>query len=325
MPSPSSFTGGFDVRREKLRTLAQAAAFLLPLLLSCLWLSRLDERLAFVARPPIPPATRIAFLGDSHMADSIDPGRIGPAVNFASDGESYIHNYYKLRWLVDRAPALRVVVLPADLHSFSSFRAGRVAVNGEWARYIDYLELGRVQGRRLRLASDFVRLRLFGFRGRYRRFWERGLLGRDQAQAASIDRGFKPIVGFFIKKGRIERGLRRARRQLEGVDLFSPDIVLYFRKILDLARKRGLAVVLVRFPVTPEYLRVAETLVPVREHYARLRRLAGPGVHLLDRHDVLQSPPGRWFRDAQHLNLDGAERFSDLIRGDLERLGLYQE
>lgn len=313
------------MRREKLLLLARAAAFLLPLLLACSWLSRLDERLAFAARPPIPPGTRIVFLGDSHVADSLDPGRFGQACNFASDGESYIHNYYKLRWLVGRVPSLRLVVLPADLHSFSSFRAQRVAVNGEWARYIDYPELGRLQGRRLRLARDYARLRLFGFRGQYRRLWERGLLGRGQAPAAGIDRGFKPIFGFFIKKGRNERGLRRARRQLEGVNLFSPDMVLYFRKTLDLAQERGLAVVLLRFPVTPEYLSVAEILVPVEEFYARVRRLAGPGVVLLDRHDVLQEPPGRWFRDAQHLNQDGARRFSDLIRADLERLGINEE
>lgn len=313
------------MRSGKLRALARTAAFLLPLLCACFWLSRWNERLAFVARPDIPAGARIAFLGDSHVVDSLDPGRIDGAFNFASDGESYIHNFYKLRWLAERVPSLRSIVLPVDVHSFSSYRANRMPVTPEWARYIDYLEIGRLRGRWPHFARELLVLRLFGFRGEYRRFWEQGLLARGRPPAANIDRGFIPRAGFFLKKGRIMRGQRRARRQLQGVELFSPDMVLYFNRILGLARERGLKVVLVRFPVTPEYLREVETLVAVDDFYARVRRLAGPGVSFIDRHQALQHPPGRFFRDAQHLNLDGAERFSDLIRSDLERLGLFQE
>jgi len=124
----------------------------------------------------------------------------------------------------------------------------------------------------------------------------------------------------------MERGRTRARRQLEGVDLFSPDMVLYFKSILDLAQRRGLTVILIRFPVTSEYLRVAERLMPIEDYYARIRAIAAayPRVHLLERHGVLQAPAGRYFRDAQHLNLDGAAIFSDLIRADLEKLGLIE-
>jgi|GEM_PF-6459018 len=312
------------MRREKLRALARTVAFLLPLFCACFWLSRWNERLAFAARPEIPAGTRIVFLGDSHVVDSLDPGRIGGAFNFASDGESYIHNFYKLRWLVERVPSLRAVVLPVDVHSFSSYRANRMPVTPEWARYVDYLEIGRLRGQWPHFARELLALRLFGFRGEYRRFWQQGLLRRSRPPAADIDRGFKPRAGFFIKKGRSERGRRRARRQLQGVELFSTDMVLYFNRILGLARERGLQVVLVRFPVTPEYLREAGTLVAVDDFYARVRRLAGPGVPFIDRHQALQRPPGRFFRDAQHLNLDGAERFSDLIRSDLERLGLIK-
>ena len=120
------------------------------------------------------------------------------------------------------------------------------------------------------------------------------------------------------------RGRKRALRQLSAVDRFSPEMVLYFGKILELAGRHHLNVVLLRFPVTPEYLNTAEELMSIDRFYERIGAITRgyPRIHFLNRQRIFRRPPGFYFHDAQHLNGKGAEKFSDLIRRDLARLGM---
>jgi len=312
------------VNREKARALAALPAFLLPLLLICAVISRLDEKIELPGKFTLPAGTRILILGDSHAVCSLDPQRIGAAVNFASDGESYIHNFYKLKTALPAAPSLRTVILPVDLHSFSDFRSARVQVSPEWAQYLDYLEIGRIRNKRFYYLREWFQLRCLGFRGRYERIFTRWVLGRGTASVSGPDRGYLPKQGVFLKKNSRLRGRKRALRQLFAVDRFSPEMVLYFGKILELAGRHHLNVVLLRFPVTPEYLNTAEELMSIDRFYERIGAITRgyPRIHFLNRQRIFRRPPGFYFHDAQHLNGKGAEKFSDLIRRDLARLGM---
>ena len=223
-------------------------AFILPLIFLGAVFSRLDEKIAFPGKFWIPPGTRILILGDSHAVCSLDPGRIGKAVNFSSDGESYVQNYYKLKYALRCAPSLRTVILPVDLHSFSDFRAKRIMVDAEWSRYIDFLEIGKLRKKRFHYFYEWLKLRCFGFRGRYERFYRRWILGRKTVSVSRLDRGFLPYQGIFIKKNSMARGQKRAFRQLKGYNIFSPEMVFFFKKILDLARQHELNIILLRFP-----------------------------------------------------------------------------
>ncbi len=320
----NSFTRGFSVGGDKIKALILLTVFTLPLLFLCAMFSRIHEKIAAPEKFKIPAGTRVIILGDSHAVCSLDPRRVGRAVNFSSNGESYIHNYYKLRYALRAAPFLRTVVLPIDLHSFSDFRSDRVRVNLEWLQYIDYLEYGRHSRRLPYYLGELLRLRGFGFCGGYRSFFSRWLLGRRAPSVSRLDQGFVPKTGYFIKKNSAKSGRKRALRQLQGVDLFSPEMVFYFRKILDLASRHRLHVVLLSFPVTPEYLRTAEELMSIDRYYARIRAITAKysHVHFINRQRLFHKKAGLFFRDAQHLNANGAGIFSGSIRRDLIALGL---
>jgi len=310
--------------RKKIKALVTLLAFAMPLLLLCFGLSRVHEAIAAPERYRIPAGTRVLILGDSRADFAIDPERIGRAVNFSSHGESYIQNYYKLRYSLENAPALRVLILPADLHSFNGFRSRRIFFDLDWQRYIDYLDLWSFKKRRLHVLGEWAALRLFGFRGRSQPFVDRFVRGLRVRPVSLIDRGFRPRRGLFRSDHGRRNSVYMASNQLEGSDPFSPDMVFFFRRILDLASRKGLDVVLLRSPLTPAYMKVAERLLAIDRYYERVREAAAgyPRVHFLDKHRLFQKNPALFFFDAQHLNHKGAQFFSDSLRRDLLRLGL---
>ena len=87
-------------------------------------------------------------MGDSHSQYGINPRVIGHAFNFSTAGENYVQTFFKLRFILDHTDKkIETILLPLDVHSFSSFRAGRLGLTYYyWVKYIDYIELGRRHG-----------------------------------------------------------------------------------------------------------------------------------------------------------------------------------
>ena len=110
----------------RLKSILSLLVFLIPLLAASLILTRILQEMQYPNGPEIPGDTEILILGDSHGVCALDPGIIGRAVNFSSPGESYLHNYYKLRWFLKQEHSLKAILLPLDLHSFSDFRKDRI-------------------------------------------------------------------------------------------------------------------------------------------------------------------------------------------------------
>jgi hypothetical protein len=313
--------------REKIKAWIMVLVFVLPLLLLCFGLSRIHEAIVAPARYRIPAGARILILGDSRADYSLNPVRIGRAVNFSSHGESYIQNYYKFKYAMENAPSLRTVILPVDLHSFNGFRSRRVFFDLEWQRYIDYLELWSFKKQRLYYLREWGALRFFGFRGKYQRFFGRYVQGLRDKPLSQIDRGFRPRKGFFHLDPKKRGSLYMASHQLQGLVKFCPDMVFFFRRILDLARRNDMDVVLLRSPVTPAYMKVARKFLAVNRYYERVREITAghPRIHFLFKQKMFQRNSTAYFFDAQHMNAKGARIFSDAVRRDLIRLKLLAE
>jgi len=83
---------------QKIKSLLLLVLFLIPLLGISLYLTHLNIRNQYPDRATIPEDTEILILGDSHTVFALDSVLIGNAFNFGRSGESYIHNYYKLKF-----------------------------------------------------------------------------------------------------------------------------------------------------------------------------------------------------------------------------------
>ncbi len=253
------------------------------------------------------------FLGDSHGAFDIVPSLIPGAVNFATPGETYIETFYKLKAiLADRPAALKRVVLPVDLHEFASLNDDELRQNLYfWIRYVDYVELGRLEGSPWTFTGYWLRGRFLPYAGR----------------GDNILRFFKPRVR-AARGGRAREGGRRAgprdwrpvarnraREHFRGRRYLDDILLHYFRASVEACRRDGLRVILLKYPVTEQYAAAAATFFPAEALYRVVLDAAG-GEGAIEVWDWQKAFFGRneLFRDADHLNRRGAEAFARMLR-----------
>lgn len=270
---------------------------------------------------------RILILGDSHSGRGIDPDLIGGAFNFSSYGENYTQTYFKLRRLLnDDLVDLEAVILPIDLHSFSSFRADRFRDPYYWEKYINYVELGRFKDD----LPGYLEQRLRG---------EISYLADVEdtidylRNRKKISQRMQPLRKGFLPSNRkyswaqnpLDHARRRTNAHLKGSDYLDEDLAYHFQCILDMCFQRQLCVVLVKFPVSYEYYDLASKLMPVELFYKEVDALIRPecGVELLDYQKEFFGK-NHLFENSDHLNFAGAWRFSKLLKKDLQRLGVLR-
>jgi len=262
------------------------------------------------------------FVGDSHVRRGVDPAVIPRSFNFGSASESAIQSYYKLRTILagpGPARGCRVVAMPLDLHTFSSYRTNVIRHEFYWKRYVDFLELGRRKGEVVRHAAKLVRSHVASYwqEGEHVLAWADRKFGGGEGPG-ELRLGFVPTKSRFSEYEDRE-GLARARAamHLEGHRAFDADLVHYFRRAVELCRSHGKTVVLVRYPVTREYLAAAALRRPDDLPDEVRAVIEENGCVVLDHREDFA---GRnyLFSDADHLNAEGARLFGERLRTKLE-------
>ncbi len=270
----------------------------------------------------------VLVLGDSRSMVAVDPDLIPMSFNFSTNGESYLQTYYKVSTILDRNElGVEVIVIPLDLHSFSSFRTERINDPLYWRRYIDFLDLSRRLGL-LKSLDVLVDSWFFPYSGY---LMPTGvnfefLIGNRTMQDLNL--GFRPLQQHFGSlPGEERNSVARSmvRRQLEGNDPLDERLLLCFGDIVDLCSKTGVEVVVVSYPITEEYLSIAESTVTRQDII-----LASAGVleeygnvHLLD-YSRLFSGATEYFSDSNHLNEEGARLLTLRLAEDLDELSLIE-
>ena len=261
----------------------------------------------------------ILAMGDSHMATGFDPRvfKDKKAFNFALYGENYIYNYYKLKYILERNPHIRTILLPIDLHSFSSWRADRFLHHFYWVKYINYWEIGRYKGELLKFVSMYINGRFFPYKGEFETMFA-------LPPQKSRDRKVKmPDIfqGFVIKTetfrfNRQKQARQRVRLHFGKHRYYDQELAYYFKKILALCAEKEVHLVLVKFPVSKIYFRLVSEKVPVKALYEKVQSMIAPygNISVFDYQDYFFKDDVSVFDDPDHLNHVGARLFSEEIR-----------
>ncbi len=255
------------------------------------------------------------ILGDSHAQDGLNPGVLPNGFNFASSGENWVQTYYKLNHILkDTNTKFRTLVLPFDLHSFSSFRSGRFEDLYYWSQYIEFIELGEMTGERYKHLPEIIEGRYFPYFGQGRSFL-RLFAGLGKKDTRPLIKGY---IGFdeegkIVPRTRSPEAKKRARRHFKGADPVSENLAVFFKRILKLCNDRGINVVLVKFPVTREYYSAVGELIQIDEVDKEVSRLVPPGsnTRILDFRRLFFDQQ-ELLADVDHLNPKGAEILTKL-------------
>lgn len=128
-------------------------------------------------------------------------------------------------------------------------------------------------------------------------------------------------LGAVPKEERLSAAKVAAEIQLRERDPFDTRSVNDFLRLLDLCRKHGIRVLLVKFPLTADYIKEAVKYVDIDRHDRRVADLlAGrAGVALLDARSKF---PDRLelFTDSNHVNSRGSKLLAREIHRSLRKL-----
>lgn len=266
--------------------------------------------------------TKILFVGDSQVQRGLNPLMINNSFNFASADEDYIENYYKLKATLDiKDFKPEIVILPVGLHSFSSRRAIHFNNEWYWKRYVDFDELSTF--------SDDVspterKLKaIFPVIGNGLDFLSILVEGKSK-----LVKGHKMTYGdFSTLEDKSEEASRRVVLYLKDYEKPNGVLLIYFQKILDLAKEKKIKVVLIKFPLTEEYYRIADEYLSGKQtdyqtdYYRTIKNITAKydNVYTLDYQRIFFNNASL-FHNSDHLNSVGAEIFSQLINKDLEKI-----
>lgn len=278
---------------------------------------------------------KILIAGDSHPRADISPKLIENSFIVAYGGENTILTYYRLsNYVEDQNLNIDTVLLPYDLHTFSDYRKNTYGENGMagaswWSEYIDYFDLCTGMDTGLNFSCWLKRAEAeFPYRngiGKTKNFIN---IKSGKSGFSKIEDGSLPAKGDFSQESApVEKALTRARGHLSNYNVMDDDLIVYYIRTIKMLKKNGVNVVLVRYPVTNPYYRMAARIIDVEVYYSKIGELMfrkGIDVPVLDYHDLYWRQNEK-FSDPDHLNLDAAKEFTFQVRNDLVDLGYFNK
>lgn len=265
-------------------------------------------------------------VGDSHSGWAVYPKVLDGTFVMWSGDESYIYTYYRLLQIInDEKSKIKLVILPIDLHTFSSYHNNRLMNDVYWKKYIDYWELGAYKG-------DLLTNMNKRFQGEFA--YINGIGGLHDVIKIKTGEQILPILtdGHRTTNGNFSLDMNakattryRVRRHFHNQEVLDEDIIYYFFRTLDLLHSYDIDIVLVKYPISKKYFYFSTEYIDSDSYYRNITQLIvnnGYDLPILDYHDLFWNEL-HYFDDAEHLNINGAKVFTPIIREDLIELGVY--
>ena len=268
----------------------------------------------------------VLFIGDSHFAVGLDAEEISSRAFNLSFGEAhYIQAYYLLNYYIDELPALKAVVVPLDLMSFSSFKTDIFNETFFWNQFIDYGELAKIKGYGVFL-KKFTFLTILDetlggtfFADNMKQLMRKALSNREHQKQEEV----KFTKQSFPSSN--DKAYRMVKRHFYNQNIFDPDLMLYFDKILKLCKENDILLVTLQMPASKEYLTYAAEYIDNDEFRSKIfnKPFYRKGIYKnFDYLDFFVEKP-QFFsgdNDGYHLNLKGRETFSKVIAKEINEL-----
>ncbi len=259
----------------------------------------------------------ILICGDSHAAYDLNPAQVPGSFNYALPSETIEQTFYKLRRALPEMPDLKLIIMPLDLHTFSNYRQRQFADIWYWSDFITVRELAAITGKS---AAALWIFKVFPFIGNGEEF-----KGMASGGGTEVIKGWqKHSENFAMDTEKPLSGRKRAGIHFPNYPQAIDSTMLEFlSRILALTRERHVPVLLLKFPVTPQYLQAVDAKrIDRAAYYRKVEGIAAAagGATIWDYQGFIAQDS--LFNDPDHLNSAGAGVFSAEIAGRLGKSGL---
>lgn len=270
---------------------------------------------------------RVLATGDSRMAVGFDPREYPGSYNDGQFGANMAQVYYRLKNSLPLATQLDTVFLSIGPYSFVMGPDNPRGINTGAPLLIsreDSAEYGQLTSSVTTEANDESsetslthRLLdfLFPYAGQSQTAW-------DRYRMPPVEDSYMGYIAREVASQTAPRtGKDRAEAIFRYVDGPSSVAQAYTRKIVELCEREGIKLILVRLPVTPDYVAEMEKFFSSTQYVEWLTSLTAgttSAVDYIDLHDRLYDRPGA-FQDGDHLNASGARVVAQTLRTEVQR------
>ncbi len=244
------------------------------------------------------------LIGDSHTSQDVLASE--NVLNFGLAGENIPQMRQKLQFLLEKHPEIQSVILQASPHMFAEYR-----YSTKGRRDYGTLLAGAPQS--YMWSDSYLRERLGWYVRQYfskgslelsGEFSDYGSLLSDHKMSEPKDAKAEETIRKRVQEHRVTRPLTQ-----------SPHFQAY-REMLDLLRQRNIAVCMVEYPVAPIHRRMTSDMAPeFAEIRLAFRNLASE-FHTTYTSYWSTINDYSYFRNADHLNRDGAALLTPMILRD---------
>lgn len=261
------------------------------------------------------------MLGNSH--NRVSPAILGNGFCYIMPKEIYTQTYYKLKYILEKTNKRpENILLSIDPVNFSPRAETELSFDGYWRKYLNYFELARDYHSSDYLVNWFTG-NFFSYAGNYR--YVLMSIQFFKANLNQIKNGYIPARNYlnFAKESNREAiGFEVATAYLSS---YSKKSILgetrYYLKILDLCKQYNIHLILLRMPMTDEYLKYARKLIDLDKldrEIIDLTRNHCDDFKVFDYRNEFHGKP-EYFFNADHINPDGVTIISSKIKEELEK------
>jgi hypothetical protein len=267
-----------------------------------------------------PDTLKYLMLGNSH--NRVDPEILGNGFCYITPKETYRQTWFKLKYILEKSNKRpENILLSIDPVNFSPKAENDRSFDGYWRKYVDYFALARENhdpGYILNWATG----NFFSYVGNYKYAYMSALFFRTDLR--KIKRGYFPARNYknFAKEpNREQLGYYVASAYLSS---FAGKSTLgdtdYYLRILSLCRQYKIHLILLRMPLTDEYLKYARALIDIDQLDREIIELTGSNCDDYQVFDFRNEFHGKpwYFFNADHVNPAGAAIVSRKIKKELE-------
>ncbi len=248
------------------------------------------------------------FLGHSRPLRDIDAAQMENSFNFCSSGEDISRTYYKLKHILAEQPdAFPVIVLPIGYPTLSIIKPEKSRNNFYWSQYVDYLELGRLSGKRADYASIYIKAAAFPY-------YEYPFTALKKTYGGLVTEIPDSLLNQPVKQVKEILAKKALIAQNEIAQIGGPVADVYLEKILALQKDFPIRIVFVKYPVTRAYT-IESKIDMARNHFDQNKvekEIISAGFELLDYHSLFADSL-HYFTDAHHLNQEGRIQFTQIL------------
>lgn len=262
-------------------------------------------------------AVKTVYLGDSHVARSVDVSQLYSAYSLAYYGENNMMNYYKLKYCLDNHLAKpQYVILPCDIVTYTEgyhlYRTNKFF----YYSIIPFQEVKNLNKSKLLAYYDYFKIKLIPYSE-----WQYAL------NRMNVNRQKKSTVNFSdrtkIEQEKDATHFIQDELLMGGnkANFYSENALIYLHKTIKLCKDNQIKLVFVKFPLTQTIFN--EIKFNVDSSFINYRPaeiiIQNNTIPILNFEYLYVNNPELFF-DSHHLNTNGKNKFTVILKQKLDSL-----